>query len=271
MYSSCTFHGLKEILSCWRKFSSLDAPELPVQPVTKVSSDGHFCFVCTETIWILYFKTISAHVELWSRSYLRVVFGARRSIYPIKPIQLITSSHTHLWGQDYSLTRTATDYYGLQHVLILGSTRNKLLLRHLVSTGLAGILPHTCIAPTTHATGTRHYSDIIKSTVASQITSLSIVYSTVYSDADQRNHLSSASLAFVQGIHRGPVNSEHKWPVTRKMFPFDDVIMNAKPAADCSQGRYISHAIRTEHHMGQVTKVPLSCYLVLLSFDSKTR
>ena len=34
-----------------------------------------------------------------------------------------------------------------------------------------------------------------------------------------------ASLAFVQGIHRGPVNSPHKWPVTRKMFPFDDVIM----------------------------------------------
>ena len=36
---------------------------------------------------------------------------------------------------------------------------------------------------------------------------------------------SSASLAFVWGIHRGLVNSPHKWPVTRKMFPFDDVIM----------------------------------------------
>ena len=61
--------------------------------------------------------------------------------------------------------------------------------------------------------------------IASQITSLTIVYSTVYSDADQRKHHSSASLAFVWGIHRGPVNSPHKWPVTRKMFPFDDVIM----------------------------------------------
>ena len=61
--------------------------------------------------------------------------------------------------------------------------------------------------------------------VASQITSLTIVFSTVYSDADQRKHQSSASLAFVRGIHRGPVNSPHKWPVTRKMFPFDDVIM----------------------------------------------
>ena len=62
-------------------------------------------------------------------------------------------------------------------------------------------------------------------TKASQITSLTIVYSTVYSDADQRKHQSSASLAFVWGIHRWPVNSPHKWPVTRKMFPFDDVIM----------------------------------------------
>ena len=61
--------------------------------------------------------------------------------------------------------------------------------------------------------------------MASQITSLFIVYSTVYSGADQRKHQSSASLAFVRGIHRGPVNSPHKWPVTWKMFPFDDVIM----------------------------------------------
>ena len=64
-------------------------------------------------------------------------------------------------------------------------------------------------------------------TIASQITSLTIVYSTVYSGADQSKHQSSASLAFVWGIHRGPVNSPHKWPVTRKMFPFDDVIMKA--------------------------------------------
>ena len=62
-------------------------------------------------------------------------------------------------------------------------------------------------------------------TVASQITSLTIVYTTVISDADQSKHQSSASLAFVWGIHRRPVNSPHKWPVTRKMFPFDDVIM----------------------------------------------
>ena len=57
------------------------------------------------------------------------------------------------------------------------------------------------------------------------ITSITIVYLTVYSGADQRKHQSSASLAFVRGIHRWPVNSPHKGPVTRKMFPFDDVIM----------------------------------------------
>ena len=73
-----------------------------------------------------------------------------------------------------------------------------------------------------------HNNDVIMGTMASQITSLTIVYSTVYSVADQRKHQSSASLAFVWGIHRGPVNSPHQWPVTRKMFPFDDVIKNMK-------------------------------------------
>ena len=71
----------------------------------------------------------------------------------------------------------------------------------------------------------RHYGGVLMGAIASQITSLTIVYSTVYSDADQRKHQGSASLAFVWGIHRGPVNSPHKWPVTRNMFPFDDVIM----------------------------------------------
>ena len=61
--------------------------------------------------------------------------------------------------------------------------------------------------------------------MASQITSLTSVYSIVYSGVYQRKHQSSASLAFVGGIHRGPVNSPHKGPVTRKMFLFDEVIM----------------------------------------------
>ena len=70
-----------------------------------------------------------------------------------------------------------------------------------------------------------HYTDVIMGAIAFQITSVTIVYSAVYSGANQRKHQRSASLAFVWGIHRGPVNSPHKWPVTRKIFPFDDVIM----------------------------------------------
>ena len=61
------------------------------------------------------------------------------------------------------------------------------------------------------------------SAMASQITGVSIVCSKVCSDTDQRKHQSSASLAFVSGNHRWPVDSPHKGPVTRKMFPFDDV------------------------------------------------
>ena len=70
-------------------------------------------------------------------------------------------------------------------------------------------------------------------TMASQITSLTIAYSTVYSGADQRKYQSSASLAFVRGIHRRPVNSTPKWPVRRKMFPFDDVNMVHRLSNSC--------------------------------------
>ena len=63
------------------------------------------------------------------------------------------------------------------------------------------------------------------STMASQITILTIVYSTVYFGAYQRKYQSFASLAFVRGSHRWPVNSPYKGPVTQKMFPLDDVIM----------------------------------------------
>ena len=71
-----------------------------------------------------------------------------------------------------------------------------------------------------------HYNDAMMSGMASQVTSLTTVCSTVYTGTDQRKHKSSAPLAFVRGIHRYPVNSPHKGPVTRKMFPFDDVIIS---------------------------------------------
>ena len=69
--------------------------------------------------------------------------------------------------------------------------------------------------------GLYHYTDVIMSTMASQITSLTIIYTTVYLSVDQRKYQSSASLAFVRGIHRWPVNSPHNRPLTRKMSPFD--------------------------------------------------
>ena len=73
-----------------------------------------------------------------------------------------------------------------------------------------------------------NYSDVVISAIASQITSLTIVYSTVCSGADEILHQSSASLAFVRGIHRWPVNSPHKGPFTPKKFPFEDVIILMK-------------------------------------------
>ena len=70
-----------------------------------------------------------------------------------------------------------------------------------------------------------HYNDVIMSTMASQIASPHDCLLNIYSGADERKHQSSASLAFVRGIHRWPVNSPHKVPVTREVFPFDGVIM----------------------------------------------
>ena len=64
------------------------------------------------------------------------------------------------------------------------------------------------------------------STMTSQITDVSVVS---YSGVDQRKHQSTASLAFVRGIHLWPVDSPHKEPVTRKTFPVGDIIMNPNP------------------------------------------
>ena len=69
------------------------------------------------------------------------------------------------------------------------------------------------------------YSDVIMNVMPPQITGVSIACSTVCSVADQRKHQSSASLAFVRGINRWPVDSPNKESVTPEMFPFDDVIV----------------------------------------------
>ena len=72
-------------------------------------------------------------------------------------------------------------------------------------------LSTTCVATIRH-------SDVIMSAMASQITGVLIVYSTVCSCADQRKHKKYASLAFVRRVHRWPVNSPHKGQVKLKYF-----------------------------------------------------
>ena len=71
----------------------------------------------------------------------------------------------------------------------------------------------------------QHYSEVIMSIMASQITGVLIVCTTICSGVDQRKHQSFTSLAFVSKIHRWLVNSPHKRPVMWEMFPFDDFIM----------------------------------------------
>ena len=88
----------------------------------------------------------------------------------------------------------------------------------------------------------RHYNDVLMSATVSQLTNLANVYSTVYSGDDQRKRQSSASLAFV----RWPVHSPHKGPVTWKMFPLDDVIMNM---GKTDQYHNTTKAPLTTHHL----------------------
>ena len=103
--------------------------------------------------------------------------------------------------------------------------------------------------------------------MASQITSLADVYWGVYSGADQRKRQSSASLAFVRGIHRWPVNSPHKGPVTRKMFLFDDVMRRHGHTAaynlkymfkynECRVMKYLSVRYQICHKRHQKVQVP---------------
>ena len=120
--------------------------------------------------------------------------------------------------------------------------------------------------------------------MASQINSFVIVYSAVYSGADQRKHQSSASLAFVWGIHRWPVISTHKWLVTWKMLPIDGVILS--PLCHCwlktmthavhptkypplTHWRYCSHALSHQYVRGSCF-VMGCCDLALNDFTMMT-
>ena len=107
------------------------------------------------------------------------------------------------------------------------------------------------------------------SAMASQITSLAIVYSTVYLGADQRNNQSSTPLAFLRGIHRWPLNCPHKWPVTRKMFPFDEVIMwiHVLPLATT----VLESTCSTSNKVIRFNVLPLSLQLLELCYYRQQR
>ena len=91
----------------------------------------------------------------------------------------------------------------------------------------------------------KHYSSSPYSSLHTR--HFTIVYSTVYSGADQRKHQSSASLAFVRGSHQGRVNSPHKGPLTRKIFPFDDVIMIFHTFFPVASAHTLLHALSLIH------------------------
>ena len=102
-----------------------------------------------------------------------------------------------------------------------------------------------------------HYSDVLTSTMASHITSISTVSSAVCSGAHQSKHQNFVSLIFVRGIHRWPVISPHKGPVMRKIFPFDDVIIISYNAKGI-----ISHI--------WTVKCPWSSYVLLCTYMGNT-
>ena len=105
-----------------------------------------------------------------------------------------------------------------------------------------------------------HCIGVIISVMVSQITSVSIVYSTVCSGANQRKHQSSASLALVREIHWWPANSPHKRPVTRKIFPLNDVIIYLEEQALCYWDRVYSKVCK--HHPSVV------CFMVYVGHSN---
>ena len=107
-----------------------------------------------------------------------------------------------------------------------------------------------------------HYSDIVMSMMASQITSVSIVCLSICSGADQRKHQSFVALALVRGIHWWPEDSPHKGPLTRKMFPFDHPIMCGRHPKQCK----ISQLAYKIHHLSWPT-APLYTPICVKSSD----
>ena len=215
---------------------------------------GHF-FVCRRETWLL-----GNEGSFLSGVQLFISVRDRPQWFYETPGNMMISSHGNifrvtgpLWGESTGhrwipLTRPASQSIGGCFDLRLNKRLSKQSGRRWFETPSRSLWYHcndlrrlskdtpwldadaADIWPVSHISSHKvctrfHYSDVITGAMTSQITSLVILYSTVYSGADQRKHQSSASLAFVWGIHQSPMNSPHKWPVKRKMFPFDDVIV----------------------------------------------
>ena len=111
---------------------------------------------------------------------------------------LVNMLHAFVWGQHLKV-----GVHTYLHNATLRSHTGGCAYNYIYRTYCHGHLsrPMSCQSAESHSVQC-HYNDVIMTTMASQITSLTVVYSTVYSDADQRKHQSSASVAFVWGIHR---------------------------------------------------------------------
>ena len=122
-----------------------------------------------------------------------------------------------------------------------------------------------------------HYIDVIMTTMASQITSLTMVYSTVYSDADQKKTSKFRVTGLCVGNSPGPVNSPHKGLVTRKMFPFGDVIIQTECVHMCIIEDHICTIIKKETSPlctwrlpGLPPRCPIFKSLHYISFEDRT-
>ena len=156
-------------------------------------------------------------------------------IFPAS-LYVINVDYTKWWAHRPLIIHPMQYHFQFEHVAAVNPVRMVLILIERIDIFNFGVTPNDAInvwyiqfMPTNCNLMPRlHYSEAIMATMASQITSLTVVYSTVQSGINKinkRKYQSSASQAFVQWIHRSPVNSRHKWPVKRKIFQSDEVIM----------------------------------------------
>ena len=177
-----------------------------------------------------------SYINIWQIQYLQILYSAEQTqgqgkVECISSIRRANSPPKYLTSLNDTNSSVRHLLDTLYHCCIFRDRWVLLLFCHF-SVSFHNIQTSSISPDIVYKYIKHHYTYIIMSAVASQITCVSVVGTTGCSGADQRTHQSSASLAFVRGIHGWPVNSAHKGPITRKMFPFDDVI--TPPAENCS-------------------------------------